>query len=1810
MEKINKKKRPPGTNMNTKKTTHQDTRFICGPVIVAAALRLSQIQSLTQIALRQIAVLASIIVGGQIHQSELAAVLAHHLAHLSLLTRQKVLALGLDVQTNRTSSTVTGLGPSAEMYHPQQQGSQPFPNTSRPPASQHPNNLQPMDFQFSCPNQLPDALESALAIRGRRDMDHRKMDHINQPNQHQNQGSGSGIGQHRDYGSNPVSLPADNQSGLQQGVDWSNYQLPTKLFASHPPTPGHQGIQLHNQNNQTGARTLNWKPPVRDLPSPQTRQTHGAGGGGEGQTFYTPESAGSILASFGLSNEDLEVLSHYPDDQLTPDTLPFILRDIQINKSGPQKPAPSTSLTFSHNIRDRAVPPPCSPEVPSILTVTQTAGKIIDYGHASRGKDDNDTRETFKREPLSSERTVKMYPATSSAAIPKVEKNERHVLEHKEPSQDDEDYRRTSREKHRDEDYRRTTRERHGDEDYRKTSREKHRDEDYRRMSREKHGDEDYRRTSREKHGDEDYRRISREKCRSSHSPGRQFAPLPKSHHLDKDYRHMESKLRSEGSSKLPLSSSSDSRPHGSSSKKLPTPTMINDFAAVSPKVYPHTCSLCNIQSDQEKDWVDHINTVDHTAACRDLRNNRSGHYGSRALSDLKDGSPFDSVSRSLSHSPSPGSHHGCTYPHRPHGRPYSPHRHPRSHHYPERSHWFDHHRSRSPPYSHRTTLPPREHHSERRSRESSGSFSRTGSKRLHDGSVDTSRSPSSSAADHSSKHESLPHTSKTVKGAPKPGTKMTKTVKPPPAKKKKVVAPASQDLSVAERLVYLTGIPNDATEQEVTDMVGSFGKINNVILMPCSEEESEKGQKASVCMMRAEDAQALASAPNLCIREQEITASVAKKPEDEQFSNINSKHDANTDKDAVGSAVSSSAGGDADQKTPNQKCKVLITGLPVSGCSETDIIQLVQPFGTPSDIILSTNIRKALVSLVDLEVAQEMVKVHSFKPAVINNTEVKMGLLKQHIDFSTPVALYNLFMGSVDPLENLAPVVWSSLLVIKNVPETPSGSSEVIKLVQRFGTVIKTLVLNNMVICEMATAAMALSVYKRFQTFPCIIQNNPLFFSRKADPKANTNTKVIVAYCDSSEVKPVGSKDTEAAAAALKEEAASYPEISEAPVENDCDENIKRIEKSAEDESLEQAECKDDKKFEFGVSESSAILVTKPYSESPTELREILAVESETTVVSKEVENMGEMKPASCDGTSRETVLPKLPQMTQAMVNALLEQCRTRTANNSNNTAAPLSEKQQEAQQQLDQGDKTAEKTKDLSKNATEEEEVVKKQERERKDREARKEKERRTWEKERAKRERERAEKARRERDRREDERREREKRDRRRDYGERQFGLRSSYRSEGYRQRDWRDERSSMEAENRKEDEEEFPFNMSDFVTVDEVGDVTDLPFSSLPTVHVETSQEQSDSPKTGQHDVPEDTLVESTMTQEQSDEKISESEHVSILSVEEPDSTPEEDLSTPLLASQGHCFPSETQCLAEAPGHDINPKTDILLAASLDSSFNVEPLLMPAHVISADSGSDCLAVSVVTTKSEEEKESCPVTHSPTQDIGMEASNSQEQEAQDEEKDSSPVTHSLTQDIGMEASNSQEQEAQDEEKDSSPVTHSPTQDIGMEASNSQEQDEEKDGGSVTHSPTQDIGMEASNSQEQDAQDEEKDCSPVAHCPTQNKGMEAPNSQEQDTQVEEKQEVTDGKAAPGNPGKTEDTMNTDQLLPPYDPRTPVGMEYLVPKTGFFCKACSRFFSGGKMAEISHCRTLKHYENLKKLLQTAEPESEQTPTD
>ncbi|NWH70565.1 MATR3 protein, partial [Piaya cayana] len=52
-----------------------------------------------------------------------------------------------------------------------------------------------------------------------------------------------------------------------------------------------------------------------------------------------------------------------------------------------------------------------------------------------------------------------------------------------------------------------------------------------------------------------------------------------------------------------------------------------------------------------------------------------------------------------------------------------------------------------------------------------------------------------------------------------------------------------------------------------------------------------------------------------------------------------------------------------------------------------------------------------------------------------------------------------------------------------------------------------------------------------------------------------------------------------------------------------------------------------------------------------------------------------------------------------------------------------------------------------------------------------------------------------------------------------------------------------------------------------------------------------------------------------------------------------------------------------------------------------------------------------------------------------------------------------------------------------------------------------------------------------------------------------------------------------------------------PYQPNVPVGVNYVVPKTGFYCKLCSLFYTNEDVAKKTHCSSLPHYQKLKKVL-------------
>ncbi|XP_066572732.1 matrin-3 isoform X1 [Amia ocellicauda] len=74
----------------------------------------------------------------------------------------------------------------------------------------------------------------------------------------------------------------------------------------------------------------------------------------------------------------------------------------------------------------------------------------------------------------------------------------------------------------------------------------------------------------------------------------------------------------------------------------------------------------------------------------------------------------------------------------------------------------------------------------------------------------------------------------------------------------------------------------------------------------------------------------------------------------------------------------------------------------------------------------------------------------------------------------------------------------------------------------------------------------------------------------------------------------------------------------------------------------------------------------------------------------------------------------------------------------------------------------------------------------------------------------------------------------------------------------------------------------------------------------------------------------------------------------------------------------------------------------------------------------------------------------------------------------------------------------------------------------------------------------------------------------------------------------------------ETPKTRAQPESLGPYQPNVPVGMEYVVPKVGYFCKLCNLFYTNEKTARTTHCSSLPHYQKLKEKMDEGKDDSAQ----
>ncbi|XP_029600410.1 zinc finger protein 638 [Salmo trutta] len=720
--------------------------------------------------------------------------------------------------------------------------------------------------------------------------------------------SGGGLG-----GYTPGRTSSDQQSSMDSWSGYLTQSASSKLFSSTLP-------QYQSQTSGFGGAG------VLGSTSRGSEATMSASSAASRPARYTSKSASSILASFGLSNEDLELLSHYPDDQLTPDNLPFILRDIRIRKS-------NRTMDVDHRPKVGGGPGPGSDHGGG------GQSKVIDYEHSSATKydsyDDGDNSQPDNygaRNPLPME-TAKYDMVRDLLSEYAGHSKQRIQQQHIQSSMKETDSRiglppPSSQSQQ--------TLKTHGSSS-KATSKPMNipvRGGDQglnRHLASQNQGNargHAQPRSGLVVHGGRDGAGAG------VGIPGLRVGgvpvgvPPPTTPHMWPPlFPIMNPSIPPPGLGPTPSLHQQMNLPPPMMMMmmptRLPTPTMMSDYSAASPRIFPHTCSLCNIECSQLKNWIEHQNTGLHVENCRLLRKSypdwnvetvtvsspiHSRNESSRLSSKRRRTSRSASRSLSWSRSPSPrrSSYH----------TPSSATRRPRSRERTrsrERQHNITTRRSRSPgslrgrererdppasSSSHRDQeRRPQTASSSRRRRRSSlpksDSAERLAKKLLESSAglsltentslevmmqslapallAELAKKKGAAASSSSSKGGA---SRKTETGMSKSGSKLgsgrssTRKSSSPSTPSKSSSAASSKTKKKrgpgTSALLRLMNIPQHTSHDEVVKAVEPFGKINNVILLKAIQE-------ASVLFEKEEDARQLASCKTLTVRGQTV---------------------------------------------------------------------------------------------------------------------------------------------------------------------------------------------------------------------------------------------------------------------------------------------------------------------------------------------------------------------------------------------------------------------------------------------------------------------------------------------------------------------------------------------------------------------------------------------------------------------------------------------------------------------------------------------------------------------------------------------------------------------------------------------------------------------------------------------------------------------------------------------------------------------------------------------------------------------------
>uniref|UniRef100_A0A452RPB2 Zinc finger protein 638 n=1 Tax=Ursus americanus TaxID=9643 RepID=A0A452RPB2_URSAM len=800
------------------------------------------------------------------------------------------------------------------------------------------------------------------------------------------------------------------------------------------------------------------------------------------QSRYTKESASSILASFGLSNEDLEELSRYPDEQLTPENMPLILRDIRMRKMGRRLPSIPSQSRNKETLGNEAV-----------------SSNVIDYGHASKYGYTEDPLEVRIYDPEIPTDEVKnefrsQQSISASVPTPNVICNSMFPVEDVFRQMD------FPSESSNNQSF------------FPVESGTKmsglHISGGQSVLEPVKSVSQSISQTvnqtmnqslippsmNQQPFSSELISAVSQQE-RIPHEPVINSSNVHGSGGSKKNYQSeadipIQSPFGIVKASWLPKFSHADAQ----KMKRLPTPSMMNDYYAASPRIFPHLCSLCNVECSHLKDWIQHQNTSTHIESCRQLRQQYPDWNPEILPSRRNEGNRKENETpRRRSHSPSPRRSRRSSSSHR-FRRSRSPIRYiyrPRSRS-PKICHRFISRyrsRSRSPyrmrnpfrgsPKCFRSVSPEKISRRSMRSSDKKKALEdivqRSGhgsefNKQKHLEIVDKGHSPAQKPKAGSGSKPSVKSTNPTKSDANLGGHSArykAKNIEDDTLPECKPVSEKAVSLQRKLRkdqsshygsVLLISELPEDGcTEEDIRKIFQPFGKVNDVLVVPYRKEaylEMEFREAVTAVMKYIE------TTP-LLIKGKSVKVCVpGKKKSQNNCSLLLLKAKSGGKKSLEGKKAGIVKNKDTNKPVivPEEMCVVLISNLPNKGYSIEEVYNLVKPFGGLKDILILSSHKKIFMEI-NRKSAESMVKFYTCFPISMDGNQLSISMVPENMNIKDEEAIFTTLIKENDPEANIDKI-YNRFVHLDNLPE--DGLQCVLCVGLQFGKVAHHVFMSN----------------------------------------------------------------------------------------------------------------------------------------------------------------------------------------------------------------------------------------------------------------------------------------------------------------------------------------------------------------------------------------------------------------------------------------------------------------------------------------------------------------------------------------------------------------------------------------------------------------------------------------------------------------------------------------------------------------------------------------------------------------------------